>query len=160
MLTIAGRGGHNKLALSVNVPSKGVTMIEPIPHQTPNDIAPDSSHLIIVGPLSIDLQAGCATLRAQQIQLTKLEFNVLAYLARDAGRVVSHTELLREVWGCSDGGTPSQVKNCIKRLRGKIEPDPKRPHYVLTAYGHGYFMPACVEAEQTDPIHITEFSEN
>jgi DNA-binding response OmpR family regulator len=121
-----------------------------------------SSQSITIGQLFIDSQAGCAKLDERPIRLTKLEFNVLIYLACNRGRVVSASELLQEVWSCcpENAGTRAQVKNCIKRLRGKIEPDPKRPCYVLTAYGHGYFMPAYVEAEQTDSIHITEFSEN
>ena len=135
-------------------------MVELTPDHIQNDTPSEPPHLIVVGPLSIDLQACVAKLHEQQIQLAKLEFSVLVYLANNAGHVVSAVELLREVWGCPECGTPAQVKNCIKRLRGKIEPDPKRPRYVLTAYGHGYFMPAYVEAEQTDSIHITEFSEN
>ena len=137
-------------------------MIELIPTQTSNDLPSDSPHLIVVGQLSINLLIGCVQSNNRSIRLTKLEFNVLVYLARNRGRVVSASELLQEVWSCcpENGGTRAQVKNCIKRLRGKIEPDPKRPCYVLTAYGHGYFMPAYVEAEQTDFIHITEFSEN
>jgi two-component system KDP operon response regulator KdpE len=83
-------------------------------------------------------------------------FRLLARLVRNAGRVVAHAELLREVWDCSDGGTPAQLKNCIKRLRQKIESDPKRPRYVLTAYGHGYFMPNHAEAESTNNIAPSE----
>jgi DNA-binding response OmpR family regulator len=118
-----------------------------------------SSQDVAIGQLFIDSQAGCAKLDERLIRLTKLEFNVLVYLTRNKGRVVSASELLQEVWSCcpENGGTSAQIKNCIKRLRGKIEPDPKRPCYVLTAYGHGYFMPAYVEAEQTDSTHITEF---
>jgi two-component system, OmpR family, KDP operon response regulator KdpE len=137
-------------------------MIELIPTQTSNDLPSDSSHLIVVGQLPINLLIGCVQSNNRSIRLTKLEFNVLVYLARNRGRVVSASELLQEVRSCcpENGGTRAQVKNCIKRLRGKIEPDPKRPCYVLTAYGHGYFMPAYVEAEQTDSIHITGFPEN
>jgi DNA-binding response OmpR family regulator len=124
-------------------------MIELTPDQTPNDTPSDSSHLIVVGHLSLDLQARSAGLRGQPIQLTQLEYDLLACLARNAGRVVSRTEILREVWGCPTGGTPAQIKNCMWRLRQKIEPDPKRPRYLVTVYGHGYLMPSRVEGEQT-----------
>lgn len=135
-------------------------MIELTPDHIPNDAPSEPSHLIVVGPLSIDLQACCAKLREQQIQLTKLEFNVLACLARNAGRVVSHAELLREVWGCPGGGTPAQIKNCIKRLRQKIEPDPKRPSYLVTVYGHGYLMPNHAEAGRDDSASVSTPTEN
>lgn len=82
-----------------------------------------SSQSIAIGQLFIDSQACCAKLDERLIHLTKLEFNVLVYLARNRGRVVSASELLQEVWGCcpETGGTSAQTKNCIKRLRGKIE---------------------------------------
>lgn len=108
-----------------------------------------SSQSITIGQLFIDSQACCAKLDERLIHLTKLEFNVLVYLARNRGRVVSRTEILREVWGCPDCGTSAQGKHCVWRLRQKIEPDAKRPRYVLTVYGHGYLMPSHVEGEQT-----------
>jgi DNA-binding response OmpR family regulator len=66
------------------------------------------------------------------IHLTPLEFDVLAHLARKRGRWVSATELLEAVWQtpANKGGTTAQVKNCIKRIRQKIEPDEERPRYL------------------------------
>ena len=135
-------------------------MVELTPDHIQNDTPSEPPHLIVVGPLSIDLQACVAKLHEQQIQLAKLEFSVLVYLANNAGHVVSAVELLREVWGCPEGGTPAQVKNCIKRLRQKIEPDPKRPCYLVTVYGHGYLMPNHIEAEPADSANVSTPTEN
>ena len=96
--------------------------------------------MITIGLLSIDASARCARLMGQAVSLTALELDLLVYLARHADRPVSVWELLRQVWQCRSqlGGTAAQVKNCVKRLRQKIEPDPKRPCYLLTVRGHGY----------------------
>ncbi len=135
-------------------------MIELTPDQTPDDTPSDSSHLIVVGQLSLDSQARSASLRGQPIQLTQLEYDLLACLARNAGRVVAHAELQREVWGCPGGGTPAQVKNCIKRVRQKIEPDSKRPRYLVTVYGYGYLMPIHAGAGSDDSANVSTPTEN
>jgi DNA-binding response OmpR family regulator len=74
--------------------------------------------------------------------LTPLEFEVLSYLLRHQGRAVPALELLREVWRCrpQTGGTFAQVKNCVQRIRQKIEPDAKSPQYLLTVRGVGYSL--------------------
>jgi DNA-binding response OmpR family regulator len=133
-------------------------MIELIPTQTPHDTPSDASHLIVIGQLSINLLTGCVQRDNGSIRLTKRELKLLTHLAQRAGQVVPKEELLQEVWGCcaGTGGTPAQVKNLVKRLRQKIEPDPKRLRYVLTAYGHGYFMPNHAEAESANDIVSSE----
>lgn len=106
------------------------------------DASPRSREVITIGFLSIDPSARCAWLRGQVVSLTALELGLLVYLARRPGHPVSVWELLRQVWQCNSqiGGTTAQVKNCVKRLRQKIELDPKQPCYVLTVRGHGYRM--------------------
>lgn len=107
-----------------------------------------SPHLITIGPLSIDLLARCANLNGCPVHLSPLEFDLLAYLARHAGRAVPLDELWQEVWHCCPaGGTTDQIKGCVKRLRQKIELDPEHPRYVLAARGYGYMMPTSVETE-------------
>ena len=67
---------------------------------------------------------------------------MLLYLARSLGKPVSSVELLEAVWHASTGkgGTTAQVKNCIRRLRRKIEPDVKHPHYLRSTRGWGYIL--------------------
>ena len=118
-------------------------------------------HLITIGPLSIDLLARCAKLNSHPVHFTPLEFDLLAYLARHAGRAISFDELWREVWDCHPtGGTPDQIKSCVKRLRQNIEPNPKCPRYVLAVRGYGYMMPAPAPAENTAPNGLSLTSEN
>jgi DNA-binding winged helix-turn-helix (wHTH) protein len=100
--------------------------------------------------LRLDNQSKCVCLTGRQVRLTKLEFRVLSYLAARVGCVVSLEELLSEVWNTSTtaGGTTAQVKNCIRRLRLKIEPLPSQPIYIVTVFGHGYMMP--IQAGQSN----------
>ena len=94
------------------------------------------------GGLVIDLQEQVVMCRGRRIHTTPLEFKVLAYLARNAGRMVGIAELLGAVWAAplKGGGTLAQVHNCIKRLRRKIEPDVKHPTYLCCERGWGYFL--------------------
>jgi DNA-binding response OmpR family regulator len=88
--------------------------------------------------------AGCPS-RA----LTALQFRVLAYLVKYAGRVVSADELLRQIWGTWPASRRGRdaVRKLVDRLREKMEPDPGRPRYILTMWGRGYYVPAEVRRE-------------
>lgn len=94
------------------------------------------------GGLVIDLERRGASRWGHSLHLTSLEFDVLAYLARSRGRRVSAAELLERVW-CAPlgaGGTLDQVKACVRRLRQKVEPDPRHPRYLRSVRGEGYFL--------------------
>lgn len=95
-----------------------------------------------IEPLQVEWTRRQVFVEHRSIKLTSLESEVLAYFICHESRPISIVELLRQVWKSSPqfGGTVAQVKNCIVRLRQKIEPDPKRPRYLLTAYGHGYYL--------------------
>lgn len=87
--------------------------------------------------LSIDRNAHRAWLNDREIRLTRLEFDVLAYLFERQGCAVSPTELLQEVWGREER-TGDTVKTCIRRLRKKIEDDAQEPRYIVNVWGIGY----------------------
>jgi DNA-binding response OmpR family regulator len=108
-----------------------------------------------IGALRVELTKRRVTYQNQPLRLTALDFDLIAHLARKAGRTVPPEELLREVWRCCPhtGGSKEQVKSAMKRLRDKIEPDINRPRYLLTVHGEGYMMPAHVE-EETPPISL------
>ncbi|MCR4405769.1 MAG: response regulator transcription factor [Anaerolineae bacterium] len=92
-----------------------------------------------VGDLLVDLRARQVMRGDEEVCLTRLEFDLLAYLVRNAGRVVGYDELLREVWGYDyTAGGQETIKSCVKRLRRKIEPDPAQPRYLVTVRGVGY----------------------
>lgn len=93
---------------------------------TPNspERAPHSASAALI----VDEAARCARVNGREVELTALEFDLLRYCARHAGRVLSVAELLREVWGCAPGagGTPEMVRSCVSRLRRKLEPEGRR----------------------------------
>jgi len=99
--------------------------------------------MLRVGELIVDLDRRRARRGATELELTAREFDVLAYLARNAGKVVTHRLLLAEVWGPEYGGETQYLRVFINRLRRKIEDDPTQPRYILTEPGVGYrILPA------------------
>jgi len=76
--------------------------------------------------------------RGKPVHLTPKEFNLLGVLARNAGRVLDRTELVREAWGPEYGDAIDSLKLYIHYLRQKIEKDPQQPAYILTSRGVGY----------------------
>ncbi|HPM80321.1 MAG TPA: response regulator [Candidatus Anammoximicrobium sp.] len=74
----------------------------------------------------------------EEVKLTKLEFDLLATLVRNAGKVLTHRYLLKEVWGPYAVDEPHYVRVFMANLRKKLEPDPSRPEYLLTEQGVGY----------------------
>lgn len=109
------------------------------------------AHLFQIGPLQLNLAANQATLAGRAVSLTPLECLVLVYLAQNAGRVVPAEELLRQVWKYPAYGTAAQVKNCISRLRRKIEPDVLTPQYIVTVGRSGYQFPHPGQLEMISP---------
>jgi two-component system KDP operon response regulator KdpE len=77
-----------------------------------------------------------------EIHLTPLEYRVLECLARHLGSVVTQNQLIREVWGPDRLGDTRSLRVCIKNLRGKLEPDPRRPEYIVTEAALGYRLRA------------------
>lgn len=72
------------------------------------------------------------------VHLTPKEFNLLGVLTRNAGRVITRTDLVREAWGPEYGDATDSLKLYIHYLRQKIEPDPQNPTYIVTSRGIGY----------------------
>ena len=77
-----------------------------------------------------------------EVTLTCKECALLAYLARNAGKVLTHRQIIQAVWGGQFGKEPHYVWIYVRRIRRKIEPDPEQPRYLLTEAGVGYRMPA------------------
>jgi two-component system KDP operon response regulator KdpE len=90
--------------------------------------------------LVIDSQHWEVRRDGQRVELTATEARLLFYLAENAGRVLSHQQLLEEVWGPEYVDNVDYTKLFIWRLRQKIEPDPTRPKYIITERGIGYRM--------------------
>ncbi len=90
------------------------------------------------GDLRIDVERREVRVAGEEVRLTPTEFDLLVALAEHAGRVLSREQLLDRVLGGSLEGYDRAIDSHIKNLRQKIEPDPKKPRYVLTAFGVGY----------------------
>lgn len=90
------------------------------------------------GRLLIDLERRQVQLRGESVQLTPTEFRLLSTLLRNVGRVVSHEELIREVWGMDESASLASLKVYIHYLRRKIEDRPRKPYYLLAEWGVGY----------------------
>lgn len=91
--------------------------------------------------LDVDFGARRARLNGNDVPLTRREFEVLAYLARNAGKVLLHRQVLQAVWGNEYGEEADYVWTFVQRIRRKIEPNRHHPMYVLTEAGVGYWMP-------------------
>jgi two-component system, OmpR family, response regulator MtrA len=96
-------------------------------------------NIVRVGELEIGLAAWRAVYAGRRVHLTPLEFRLLACLAKRVGQMVSHAEILEEVWEWKrEYGSLGRLKNCIGRIRRKIEPDFRNPQYLITIPGGGY----------------------
>lgn len=94
---------------------------------------------IQVGELTLDLAAQRVWCGERELALTPREYELLVYLVRRAGEVVTWEELLAEVWRYPpDVGSAETVRSCAKRLRRKIEPESGQPRYLVTVWGRGY----------------------
>jgi two-component system KDP operon response regulator KdpE len=93
---------------------------------------------ITVGDLTIDIPDRRVTRDGEQVHLTPIEFDLLRVLAQNRGKLVTHRQLLHEVWGPSYGDETHYLRVHVAHIRAKIEPDPARPSYVLTEPGVGY----------------------
>ncbi|MBP1965959.1 response regulator [Paenibacillus aceris] len=92
-----------------------------------------------LGQLVIDLAQRAVELRGEKLKLTPTEYDLLKVLALNAGRVMTHRQLLKQVWGGSQYESDSQyLRVYVGHLRKKIEEDSTRPHYILTEPGIGY----------------------
>jgi len=90
------------------------------------------------GQLLIDLGSRRIELRGQEVKLTPTEFRLLTILLKKMGRVVTHQELIKEVWGTDKEDGLGLLKLYIHYLRQKIEDRPKKPQYLLAEWGIGY----------------------
>ena len=94
--------------------------------------------VIEAGDLRIDLERRLVTRGGTEVHLTPTEYEVLKYLARHAGKVVTHRMLLQRVWGPEHIEETQYLHVLMSQLRRKIEPQPARPEYILTEPGVGY----------------------
>jgi DNA-binding response OmpR family regulator len=96
----------------------------------------------MIGDLDIDYSQHLVKMAGEEITLTPTEYRILAYLAQNAGRVLTQDLLLEHVWGGEYLGESHMLQVNINRLRRKLEVDPTHPRYILTKVGVGYYLTA------------------
>jgi two-component system KDP operon response regulator KdpE len=90
------------------------------------------------GELRVDLGARLVYRRGEEVRLTRTEYRLLAALVQHAGKVLTHRQLLREVWGPGASSETHYLRVYMAQLRHKLEDDPARPRHLLTETGVGY----------------------
>jgi two-component system KDP operon response regulator KdpE len=101
-------------------------------------VEPSPEPVLEIGELRVDLEKRAVSFAGRPVQLTPHEFALLRALARNEGKLLTHAALLREVWGRAYADESHYLHVYVSQLRRKIEPDPTRPHYILTEPGAGY----------------------
>lgn len=96
------------------------------------------SSVVKAGPITIDLAWHTVSRDGAEIKLTATEFSLLAYLASNRGRVLTHHSILSNVWGPADADHTEYLRVYVRQLRKKLESDPDHPVHILTEPGIGY----------------------
>ena len=92
------------------------------------------------GELRIDYPAGCASLGEEELKLTPIEYKLLCLLAKNTGKVLTHTYITQSIWGRSWDNDIASLRVFMASLRKKLEPGPGSPQYIQTHIGIGYRM--------------------
>lgn len=98
----------------------------------------EQSKIVKAGPVTIDLVWHIVKRGEEEVKLTGIEYKLLAYLASNHHRVLTHQSILSHVWGPEDADHTEYLRVYMRQLRKKLEEDPERPQYILTEPGIGY----------------------
>ena len=94
--------------------------------------------IVEAGPVRIDTERHAVTVRGSSVSMPLKEFDLLELFVRNAGKVLTRTQLIDRVWGSDYVGDTKTLDVHVKRLRAKVEPDPSHPQHLLTVRGLGY----------------------
>jgi two-component system KDP operon response regulator KdpE len=100
--------------------------------------SPGGRQVLSLGRASVDLEKRTATNAGREVRLTPIEFKLLACMANHLGMVVTHRQLLSQVWGPTHVAHTHYLRIYMKQLREKLESDPMRPQHLITETGVGY----------------------
>jgi two-component system response regulator RegX3 len=115
-----------------------VARIKAVLRRQSSDSSSTDLGVISAGPVKIDIDRHLVTINGITISLPLKEFELLEFLARNKGRVLTRTQLIDRVWGSDYFGDTKTLDVHVKRLRAKIEKDPANPVYIQTIRGLGY----------------------
>lgn len=93
---------------------------------------------VTIGELSVDFDMRHVRIGGREVHLTPTEYSLLSVLVRSAGRVLTHKQILRQVWGPRHSADLNYLRVYMKKLRYKIEPEPAQPRYLVNELGIGY----------------------
>ena len=94
--------------------------------------------VFVSGELVVDLARRRVVVQGEEVQLTPTEYDLLRLLVTHAGRVMTHSQILRQIWGIAYVEQPHVLRVNISNLRHKIEADPSRPRHIVNEPGVGY----------------------
>jgi two-component system KDP operon response regulator KdpE len=100
------------------------------------------SRVFRFGPVEVDLEARTVKRSGKEVHLTPVEFRLLSLLIANAGKVMTHRQILREVWGPAGADQPHYARVYMAHLRQKLEEDPAQPKHLLTETAVGYRLTA------------------
>ena len=100
--------------------------------------ATPNTRAVETADFTVDLEARTVVARGEPVKLTPTEWHLVEVLTRDAGRLITHRELLQEVWGPAYGRETNYLRVYMAQIRRKLEPVPARPRYFITEPGVGY----------------------
>ncbi len=103
-----------------------------------SDLPESIDPILVAGPVRIDVERHQVNVNNESISLPLKEFELLEYLVRNSGRVLTRAQLIDRVWGSDYFGDTKTLDVHVKRLRAKIEQDPANPVYIQTIRGLGY----------------------
>jgi two-component system, OmpR family, response regulator RegX3 len=103
---------------------------------------PPADGVLEAGPVRMDVERHVVAVDGETVALPLKEFDLLEFLLRNAGRVLTRGQLIDRVWGSDYVGDTKTLDVHVKRLRAKLEPDPANPKYLLTVRGLGYKLEA------------------
>ena len=96
--------------------------------------------VFVNGPLRVDYAAGCVYMNGEELHLTPIEYKLLCLLCRNAGKVLTHTYITKEIWGSSWENDIASLRVFMATLRKKLEAKPDSPQFIQTHIGVGYRM--------------------
>jgi len=119
-------------------PRELVARVRAVLRRTDAGAQSSADELVRAGELTLDVPRMRASLGERTIDLTPTEFQLLATLARQPGRIFTRSQLLDAVHGVAFESYERAIDTHVKNIRRKLEPDPRRPVHILTVYGVGY----------------------
>ncbi len=107
----------------------------------------DREPIVRTGPLMIDLVSRAVVLDGAQLTLTRKEYRLLHILASHLGLVVTHNQLIKDIWGTTSSDNIQYLRMLVRKLRRKLEADPSQPKLLISESGVGYRLERLAEAE-------------